>query len=222
MKKLEGVICLVLALFLCCDEVRSATDSTAVMAANVSCEIVGGPEQQPGDLGVCRLNHARRPTDRDAAGWIQAVADQPGGTVEVIQATLYGVREDGSRVPLAGTALGQPAVDWAGLWTRNPWFPDDRHAAIQVTSGRLSVPTDRVLHGGISHADIAGFADVIFVVRVRTSGDVRVQVGIDLRERSGSPVNEYSLSDWFHSGSSGTCVRSTATLRSPQDCTVMN
>lgn len=169
------------------------------------------PATQPADLGVCRFNHGRRMIDRDAMGWIQAIADEPGSTIEIISATLYGVRADGQLEPIAGTGIGQPAIVWAGYWSRSPWFPPgDRHQSIAPFT-RTTVDTRSVLHAGASHGDITHYVDAIFIVEARTTGDASIQIGIDFRadENDQQGVNERALSDWFRSSGYDSCAHST-------------
>ena len=196
-----------------------------------TCTIVGGPPEQMragADLGMCRPDNNRREIDHDITGWFQVVADTPGSTAEIVSATLYGVRMDGSLQPVAGTGAGQATVIWAGFYSRDPWFGNDNHVSVPGQT-RLTIPTgNTLLHGGVGHASFDGFIDAIFVVEARTTGDAKVQIGIDLRpaETETLPndagiiphrsVNQYALSDWFTSTTG--CARSTPRRHAPTDC----
>lgn len=201
-------------------------EQAAERPISTECTFVRPPAEQHTDLGQCRRHHSPRPTDRFAAGWFQVVADTPHSTVEILSATLYGIREDGSHVALAGTGVGQAPVVWAGAYLRTPWFGNDASGndaftPLPVTASstyRATIPTGRtLLHGGPAHADITGYVDTVFIVQVHTTGDARVQIGVDYRPQSPSDdVNEVALSDWFQSD--GACVRATPRLSAKMNC----
>ncbi len=167
------------------------------------------PRQQPADLGHCRIELDRPSNFMDAVGWFQAVADTPGSTVRIISSILYGIKPDGSLEVIGG------GVDWAGLYSRDPWFPPgDRHISLGP-SDHYIIPTGRdLIHGGSSHGSLHGYTDAIYVVVVETTGDARVQVGIDYRPRADIPVvRERALSDWFRGD--GRTLHSTPDPRTP-------
>ncbi len=221
--------------------IRTLTGSEPTQAARApafpvvtsACLPADGPIEQPADLGVCRRHHAPRPTDRDAAAWFQVVAE-PGqegeepSTVTIYEATLYGIRADGSRVALAGTNAGQAPVVWAGAYQRSPWFGNDETGgdafsplpASESATYHATIPTGRtLLHGGPAHADITGYVDTVFIIRYKTTGTARVQTGIDYRPFAASgDINEVTLGDWNRSSAAGACVRATPRLVAPADC----
>ncbi len=201
----------------------AAAHAAASPHDDADCGIAIGPTQQPADLAVCRWK-ANRPSNRPyALGWLQAVADEQGSTVTVLEATLYGIRADGSAVAIAGSELGNPAITWAGYYDRTTWFRSGVHETIDVPSGTFvhHVPTgDRLLHFGTNRAEASAFSQAVLVARVQTTGDARVQLGIDYWANAtgtaSGDVTEGAVSDWV--ACDAAIEEATPRSESPTDC----
>lgn len=212
-----------------------SVDLTCVESSHPSaCGVVPQPPEQlaqtsgSGDLGFCRWKVGRPSGYLSAGGWFVAVADTPGSTVEVLQATVYGIDVNGDLTPLSGSGVGQNPIAWAGIYHRQPWFvPGDIIQKHQVTPGASyvgQVPTGTtLLHFGPPRANVSNFDAALVVAKIRTTGDAQVQAGIDYwpdSSTNGTSV-EGALGDWVACttpvtvstprGSGGTCDLVTGT-----------
>lgn len=199
-----------------------STQPATVPSSSVSCGVASPPSEQvqrAADRTSCGFFGGTLSSDTDFRPWMQAVADVPGGTVKVVSFTIYGVTASGYLVPVAGTAAGGGGITWVGTYHRVPWYvPTDQVEVISVRSDQTySVPTgSTLLHLGNDGGNAIGYREGYAVATVQTSGDVRVQIGIDYYAGF-NRSHEGAVSDWV-SCPGGSFTFSTPLSTSPLNC----
>ncbi|HWQ99672.1 MAG TPA: hypothetical protein VN397_02380 [Candidatus Methylomirabilis sp.] len=210
--------------FQCLISVYTESDLGHTLAPSI-CGTVTAPQEQknidPGDV-TCHYVPGLAFDAPWVRPWIQLVSDVSGATVHIIAFDLYGLRSDGTTVLLAGTNKGDGTVTWAEYDDRSTWYRDGSKKQPDLTipsNMAFSVPTkDLLIHMGNVGANASGYVDVFVVATVSTTGDAKVQIGLDYRKSNfGAWVREGSLSNWV-SCNNGTMSLSTPRLGATMSC----
>lgn len=149
-------------------------------------------------------------------GWMQAIDIEGNGLhckVEVDWMRIHAVVYDIDIILYEDTFDNHiPAMDYFGLYNRNPWFDGDRLADMPFTieNGNLvvepSLHPQRVFHWWNTSRSLVleGTSWIWFEARIRVTGGAGVQAGIDYWKDLDAPyagpeVNntEAGVSDWF-------------------------
>lgn len=207
------------------------TDAGSTMPLSPHCATVSAPIEQirqTPDRVNCRFIQLRPIETRYEFGWIVAVADNPGATIEVIRANVLGVRHDGTIVPIQGSALGEDPFTYHAHYLRTPWFgTDDYHdPAPEPTRSSegwvFTVPTDRVLHIILGGRDVSAYREAYMMVQARTTGDARFEVGIDydsnLTVERGEVRPDGGVSGWASCTNGSTITLSNPISTEPSFC----
>lgn len=193
--------------------------------AGICGRVAAPPEQvaQAPDRSYC-IHHFTRGANVYGFGWANVTADTAGSGVEVLSATLYGVRYDGTVAAVAGSGTSIAPQLWYERDRRSPWFIGPS----TYLGTRTSLPTrfenvstnPDMLHFGLMGTDVTAYREVFFVLEVRTWGDAQVQVGVDYDTNTtvepGEVRPDGGKSDWFRCDT-GATVR-LASRRSDMDC----
>lgn len=213
------------------DCIKGVTESNPPAPSGTVCGVVQAPpEQQKYDVVdvSCHFSEGLLAGYNQSRPWLQITADDPKSTVTVYELSGYCIKPDSTVVANSGTAVGKPAITWAGHWYRDTWFrakdlngnvvhAEDEHKAIPVQGDKTAyaVPINPLLlHMGHEGWDITGCREIVVKAVISTTGDAKVQVGLNYNVGTDLATSrESGVSDWK------SCTSGTVTLTTPRSDT---
>lgn len=128
----------------------------------------------------CNFFAGKQPNEDQFRAWLQVTADKPGSTITVHSLSGYCVQQNNALTPASGTAIGQPAISWAGHYRRDTWYhPTDPVATLQGGQMTYEVPTNPLLLHLGNGGSAAGCKEIILFAEISTTGDAKVELGLD-------------------------------------------
>ena len=176
------------------------------------------PECDPNDL-VCHFERGLEGGYNQTRPWLQITADLANSTVTIYELSGYCIRYDGTVVANSGTAAGASGITWAALYDREHWYngkePDIIYGNV-FQSGKMTydVPLNPyVLHLGHEGWDITGCREVVVKAVISTTGDAKVEAGLNYNLNGNSLTYESGVSGWK------ACTTGKVTLTTPRSDT---
>lgn len=196
--------------------IKDTDESISSGNQSATCGTVSAPpECDPNDL-VCHFERGLESGYNQTRPWLQITADSPNSTVTIHELSGYCIRHDGTVVVNSGTAAGASGITWAAWYDRKGWYNGNEPDVIYnnvFQSGKITydVPLNPyLLHLGHEGWDITGCREVVVKAVISTTGDAKVEAGLNYNRDGNDFTYESGVSGWK------ACVNGNVTLTTPR------